>query len=153
MQTMFIIAAIAVLLVILTIVGILSRYRKCKANEILIVYGKTGGETSCKVIHGGAAFVWPVIQGYEVMSIVPLQFTQQVDGLSAQNIKTHIPVTLTTAICKTPAIMQNAAERFLGVSEEEVENTIRQILIGEVRAIMATMSIEDINADEWNKLG
>ena len=71
MQTMFIIAAIAVLLVILTIVGILSRYRKCKANEILIVYGKTGGETSCKVIHGGAAFVWPVIQGYEVMSIVP----------------------------------------------------------------------------------
>ena len=147
MQTMFIIAAIAVLLVILTIVGVLSRYRKCKANEILIVYGKTGGETSCKVIHGGAAFVWPVIQGYEVMSIVPLQFTQQVDGLSAQNIKTHIPVTLTTAICKTPAIMQNAAERFLGVKEEEIENTIRQILIGEVRAIMATMSIEDINAD------
>lgn len=147
MQTMIIITAIAVLLVILTIVGILSRYRKCKANEILIVYGKTGGATSCKVIHGGAAFVWPVIQGYEVMSIVPLQFTQQVDGLSAQNIKTHIPVTLTTAISKKPEIMQNAAERFLGVDPREVEGNIRQILIGEVRAIMAIMNIEEINAD------
>lgn len=147
MNTVFIIAAIAIILIVLTIAGILSRYRKCKANQILIVYGKTGGNTSCKVIHGGASFVWPIIQGYEVMSIVPLQFTQQVDGLSAQNIKTHIPVTLTTAVSKNPAIMQNAAERFLGVSLHDVEDNIRQILIGEVRAIMANMNIEEINAD------
>lgn len=147
MSTTFIIAGIAAILIVLTIVGILSRYRKCKSNEILIVYGKTGGNTSSKVYHGGAAFVWPVIQGYEVMSIVPLQFTQPVDGLSAQNIITHIPVTLTTAVSRDPKVMQNVAERFLGVDRKQVESTIRQILIGEVRAIMATMNIEEINAD------
>ena len=138
---------IAVLVVVLSVAGILSRYRKCKANEILIIYGKTGGSTSCKVYHGGAAFVWPIIQGYEVMSIVPIQFTQAVDGLSAQNIITHIPVTLTTAISRDPSIMQNAAERFLGVDRHNVMESIKQILIGEVRAIMATMNIEEINAD------
>lgn len=147
MYTTLIIAGVAVLLVVLTLIGILSRYRKCKANEILIVYGKTGGNTSCKVYHGGAAFVWPIIQGYEVMSVVPIQFTQPVDGLSAQNIITHIPVNLTTAIHKDPKIMQNAAERLLGLSRHDVADAIKQILIGEVRSIMATMNIEEINAD------
>ena len=74
---------------IITIIGILSRYRKCKSDELLVVYGKTGSHKekvserdakgnlvdreveikTAKVYHGGAAFVWPIIQGYEVMSM------------------------------------------------------------------------------------
>lgn len=58
MDSIFILAAILAVVVILTVIGILSRYRKCKPDEVLVVYGKTGGEKkSAKLYHGGAAFV------------------------------------------------------------------------------------------------
>ena len=59
-QEMLIMAAILVAVILLTFIGILSRYRKCKSDEVLVVYGKTGGDKkSAKLYHGGAAFVWP----------------------------------------------------------------------------------------------
>ena len=86
-QEMLIMAAILVAVILLTFIGILSRYRKCKSDEVLVVYGKTGGEKkSAKLYHGGAAFVWPIIQGYEFLSMKPLQIDCKLTGaLSAQN--------------------------------------------------------------------
>ena len=73
-QEMMIMAAILVAVILITFIGILSRYRKCKSDEVLVVYGKTGGEKkSAKLYHGGAAFVWPIIQGYEFLSMKPMQ--------------------------------------------------------------------------------
>lgn len=51
-----ILAAVLVVVVLLGIIGVLSRYRKCKSDEVLVVYGKTGGTKSAKLYHGGAAF-------------------------------------------------------------------------------------------------
>lgn len=73
-MTLFIILGAALLLVLLSVVGILSRYRKCPSDKILVIYGKTGGGKSAKCIHGGAAFVVPIVQGYSFMSLKPLQF-------------------------------------------------------------------------------
>ena len=66
-EQILIYAAILVAVIVLTIVGILSRYRKCKSDEVLVVYGKTGDKKSAKLYHGGAAFVWPIIQGYSFL--------------------------------------------------------------------------------------
>ena len=80
-QEMLIMAAILVAVILLTFIGILSRYRKCKSDEVLVVYGKTGGEKkSAKLYHGGAAFVWPIIQGYEFLSMKPLQIDCKLTG-------------------------------------------------------------------------
>ena len=69
-QEMMIMAAILVAVILITFIGILSRYRKCKSDEVLVVYGKTGGDKkSAKLYHGGAAFVWPIVQGYEFLSM------------------------------------------------------------------------------------
>ena len=82
---MLIMVAILVVVVIISFIGILSRYRKCKSDEVLVVYGKTSGEKSAKLYHGGAAFVWPIIQGYEFLSMKPLQIDCKLTGaLSAQ---------------------------------------------------------------------
>ena len=52
-QEMLIMAAILVAVILLTFIGILSRYRKCKSDEVLVVYGKTGGDKkSAKLNHG-----------------------------------------------------------------------------------------------------
>lgn len=146
--------------IILTTIWILSRYRRCPSDQILVVFGKAGNkkivdETGkevekalpSKIIHGGGTFVWPVIQDYRMMSLAPHKIQPKVTGLSSQNIKVTIPVTLTTGIGTTDALMQNAAARFLSSNAQEMDNQIEDILIGETRAIMAEMRIEDINAD------
>ena len=110
-QEMLIMAAILVAVILLTFIGILSRYRKCKSDEVLVVYGKTGGEKkSAKLYHGGAAFVWPIIQGYEFLSMKPMQIDCKLTGaLSAQNIRVDVPTTITVAISTDAEVMQNAA--------------------------------------------
>ena len=167
MASTFIIAGILVILVVITFIGLLSRYRKCASDEILVVFGKAGKKTvvnaetgkkeeiilPSKIIHGGGTFVIPVIQDWKKMSLKPIQIQVNVAGVSSQMIKVSIPVTLTTGIGTTQVLMQNAASRFLTATTEEIAHQIQDILIGEVRSLMATMTIEEINADRIKFLG
>lgn len=162
-----IVAGVIVLLVVLTFIGLLSRYRKCASDEILVVFGKAGkkkvvnektGKSEevilpSKIIHGGGTFVMPVIQDWAKMSLKPIQIQVNVTGVSSQMIKVTIPVTLTTGIGTTQTLMQNAASRFLTAKTSEISDQIKDILIGEVRSLMATMTIEEINADRIKFIG
>ena len=63
-QEMLIMAAILVAVILLTFIGILSRYRKCKSDEVLVVYGKRGGDKEVsKAISWWCGFVWPDYSG------------------------------------------------------------------------------------------
>lgn len=147
-QEMLIMVAILVVVVIFSFIGILSRYRKCKSDEVLVVYGKTAGEKSAKLYHGGAAFVWPIIQGYEFLSMKPLQIECKLTGaLSAQNIRVDVPTTITVAISTDPDVMQNAAERMLGLQMEDKQNLITDVVYGQMRMVIADMTIEELNSD------
>ena len=162
-----IIAGIIVILAIVTIIGLMSRYRRCASDEILVVFGKAGKKTQTnpttgkketvvlpsKIIHGGGTFVFPVIQDWRKMSLKPIQIQTSVVGVSSQMIKVGIPVTLTTGIGTTDTLMQNAASRFLTAKPQEISDQIKDILIGEMRSLMATMTIEEINADRVKFLG
>lgn len=143
------VSAILAVVIILTIIGVLSRYRRCKPNQVLVVYGKTGGEKkSAKLYHGGAAFVLPIIQSYDVLSMEPMQIDCRLTGaLSSQNIRVDVPTTITVAISTNPEIMQNAAERLLGMDTESTENLITDIVYGQMRLIIAEMTIEKLNSD------
>lgn len=154
--------AVAAIVVIGTIWGLLSHYRRSAPDELLVVFGKAGkmktedGKTivtPSKIIQGGGAFVWPIIQDFKKMSMKPIQIKVNVDGIDSQAIPMHLPVVLTTAISQDKLIQQNAATRFLSANPAEVERQISEILVGETRAIMATMLIEEINADRNTFLG
>lgn len=145
---LFILAGLLVVIVLLGIIGILSRYRKCKSDEVLVVYGKTGGSKSAKLYHGGAAFVWPIIQGYEFLSMKPMQIDCKLTGaISAQNIRVDVPTTITVAISTDPEVMQNAAERMLGLSMDDKQNLITDVVYGQMRLVIADMTIEELNSD------
>ena len=124
----------------------------------MVVYGKTGSHKekvserdakgnlvdreveikTAKVYHGGAAFVWPIIQGYEVMSMQPIQLNLVLkNALSAQNIRVTIPTTVTVAISQEPLIMQNAANRLLGADDDVKESLISDIVYGQMRLVIA----------------
>lgn len=147
---------VAAIIVVLTVWGLLTRYRRSAPDELLVVFGKAGKvktedgktvATPSKIIQGGGCFVWPIIQDWKKMSMKPIQMKVTVDGIDSQAIPMHLPVVLTTAISQDKIIQQNAATRFLSAQPGEIDRQISEILIGETRAIMATMLIEEINAD------
>ena len=144
---------VIVLLLFTTFIAVLTRYKKCPSDRILVIYGKVGrgseGENkSAKCIHGGAAFIWPVFQHYEFMSLTPMSITVDLtNALSKQNIRIDVPSRFTVGISTETGVMQNAAERLLGLKMSEIEELAKDIIFGQLRLVVATMDIEEINTD------
>ena len=125
-----------------------SRYQKCPSDRILVVYGKTGPRQSAKCLHGGAAFIWPVIQAYEFLDLTPIPIDIPLEGApTKQNIRINIPSTFTVGISTDPSVMSNAAERLLGLQLTQVRDLARDIIFGQMRFVISTMDIEAINGD------
>ncbi len=128
--------------------SILSRYKRCPSDRVLVVYGKTGKNKSAKCIHGGAAFIWPVFQSYAFLSLKPISIECNLtNALSKQNIRVDVPCRFTVGISTDPENMTNAAERLLGLSLENIQDLAKDILFGQLRLVIATMDIEEINSD------
>ena len=124
-----------------------TRYKRCPSNKILVIYGKTSqGVANC--IHGGAAFVWPLIQAYDYLDLEP--FVVPIDlknALSFENIRVTVPTTVTAAVSTQAGVMENAAIRLLGLLPQDIESQAQDIILGQMRAVIATMRIEEINQD------
>ncbi len=133
--------------VVAVFLALMSRYRRCPSNKILVIYGKTSSGAA-KCIHGGAAFVIPLIQDFAYLDLEP--FVVPIDlknALSQENIRVTVPTTVTAAISNTKGIMQNAAVRLLGLTRKQIEDQAQDIILGQMRAVIATMRIEEINQD------
>lgn len=138
----------AILFFFIIIISFIRRYKRCPSDRILVVYGKVGTGNSAKCIHGGAAFVWPVIQDYEYLDLTPISIEVDLqNALSKQNIRVNVPSRFTIGISTEPGVMQNAAERLLGLGLPEVQDLAKEIIFGQLRLVVASMDIEEINAD------
>ncbi len=126
----------------------ISRYKRCPSDRILVIYGKTGVGQSSKCIHGGAAFIWPVIQDFSFLDLTPISIDVDLrNALSKQNIRVDVPSRFTVGISTEPAVMTNAAERLLGLSMDAIRTVAHDIIVGQMRLVIATMDIEEINTD------
>jgi flotillin len=142
-----IIVVVAAVVGFITISALISRYKRCPSDKILVVYGRTGG-TSAKCIHGGGAFIWPVIQDYAYLDLKPISIEANLtNALSRQNIRVDVPCRFTIAISTESDSMNNAAERLLGLAPNEIQELSKDILFGQLRLVIATMTIEEINSD------
>ncbi len=145
-------APLAVIILLVFLIAsfwlILKRYKKCPSDKILIVYGNVGSGRSAKCIHGGATFIIPVIQSYDFMDLNPLNIDVPLKGaLSSQNIRVDVPSSFIVGISTQPEIMQNAASRLLGRTREDIRNLASEIIMGQMRVVIASLTIEEINAD------
>ena len=144
----FYLILIIVAVVFVTFSAILRRYRRCPSDKILVIYGKTGRHASAKCIHGGAAFIWPVFQDYAYLDLKPISIECNLqNALSKQNIRVDVPCRFTVGISTEPEVMNNAAERLLGLTTDSIQSIATDILFGQLRLVIATMDIEEINAD------
>jgi flotillin len=129
-------------------VSSLRRYKRCPSDRILVVYGKVGGGGSAKCIHGGAAFIWPVIQDYAFMDLTPISIEVNLtNALSKQNIRVDVPSKFTVGISTEGGVMENAAERLLGLQRPDVHALAHDIIVGQMRLVVAMMDIEEINTN------
>ncbi|MED5419651.1 MAG: SPFH domain-containing protein, partial [Verrucomicrobiota bacterium] len=143
-----------VLIVSLIIVGLgtlvffFSRYKRCPSDRVLVIYGQTKGGGSSKCVHGGAAFVWPLFQDFQFLDLTPIPIDIKLEGaLSKQNIRVNTPSTFTVGISTERGVMENAAERLLGLDLNQIRLLGQDIIFGQMRVVIATMDIESINAD------
>lgn len=141
------------LLVVMIVLMVFTRYKKCPSDKVMVIYGKIsankdGTYRSAKCIHGGAAMVWPFIQSYTFLDLTPLSISVDLkSALSKQNIRIDVPSIFTVGISTDPAIMQNAAERLLGLQLKDISDLAKDIIFGQLRLVIATMEIEEINTD------
>lgn len=142
-----------VLIAFMLLVTVISRYKKCPPDKIMVISGKVGKSADgtsrpAKCIHGGAAFVLPVLQTYEYLDLTPLSISVDLkSALSRQNIRVDVPSSFTVGISTEPGVMQNAAERLLGMRMNEIQELAKDIIFGQLRLVIATMDIEEINTD------
>ncbi|MGK0387103.1 MAG: flotillin [Patiriisocius sp.] len=138
----------AILFFFVIIASFIRRYKRCPSDRILVVYGKVGTGNSARCIHGGAAFIWPVIQDYQYLDLTPISIeVNLINALSKQNIRVNVPSRFTIGISTEPGIMQNAAERLLGLGQQEIQDLAMEIIFGQLRLVVASMDIEEINSD------
>ncbi len=142
-----VILALAVVLVFFSSALLLfNRYKRCPSNRILVIFGKVGGGNTAHCVHGGAAFVWPLIQDFGFLSLEPIQIEIPLKGaLSIENIRVNVPSVFTVAIGTDPEVMQNAAIRLLGLNTEQIKEQVEHMIFGQLRQVIASMRIEDIN--------
>jgi len=135
-------------LAMISIVFLATRYKRCPSDKILVVYGRVGAGQSARCIHGGGAFIWPLVQDYSYLSLTPLTIPIPLQkALSMQNIRINVPSTFTIGISTEEAIMYNAAERLLNLSSVDVEEMAKEIIFGQLRLTVASLTIEQINQD------
>jgi hypothetical protein len=133
---------------IIMLAALLNRYRRCPSDKILVIFGTRGTNGSAKCIHGGGAFVWPIIQDYAYLSLTPISIEANLtNALSRQNIRVDVPCRFTVGISTEGDSMNNAAERLLGLKPTDIQEMARDILFGQLRLVIASMSIEELNSD------
>jgi flotillin len=139
---------VLVILIFFTIIFFASRYKRCPSDRILVIFGRVAKGRSSRTLHGGGAFIWPLIQDFAYLSLTPITINIPLEiALSQQNIRIHVPSTFTVGVSTTPEVTSNAAERILHLEQLAIEEMAKEIIFGQLRLTVASLTIEQINQD------
>jgi len=139
---------VGVIVAFIFIMMLVTRFKRCPSNRVLVVFGKFAGPTGTRCLHGGARFVLPLVQDYAYLYLEPIQIEVPLKGaLSMENIRVNVPSVFTVAIGTDPDTMQNGAVRLLGLNVNEIKQQAGDMIVGQLRQVIASMRIEDINRD------
>lgn len=144
---------VIVLIIFMMVILVATRVKRCPSDKIMVVYGKVsrskdGTHRSAKCVHGGTEFIVPLFQSYAFLDLTPISISVDLkSALSRQNIRIDVPSIFTVGISTEQGVMQNAAERLLGLKLNQIQELAKDIIFGQLRLVIATMDIEEINTD------
>ncbi len=165
-STPFLVVA-GVIILILLIAFVSSRYHVAGANEALIVAGSRGakvrdergqvvaspGDKGVKVVVGGGTFVRPLLDRVGKLKLTARQISVQLaDAVTSQGIKVQVQGVATFKIGRDVESLRNAAERFLDAKPEQVDSIVKNVLEGSLRSIVGTLTIEELIRDRQKLL-
>ena len=90
---------------IIMLAALLNRYRRCPSDKILVIFGTRGTNGSAKCIHGGGAFVWPIIQDYAYLSLTPISIEANLTNASRDK------TSASTCLAASPWVFRPKATR------------------------------------------
>jgi len=120
---------------------LITRYKRCPSNRLLVIYGKTGGDESARIIHGGGAIVLPVIQDHFYLSLEPIRVEISMNDVLGGGASGT--AALNVAISTEPELMQTAAERLLGLEEEKIGEHAHDIVREQMRNLFSRTTPAD----------
>ena len=135
-QMMLILVVSMAVIMLGMIIFFFSRYKKCPADKILVIYGKTGKGRSSKCMHGGAAFIWPVIQAYELLDLTPIRLEINAKHKLTDRSTIKPPVKCTVGISTDSGVMGNAAECLSRLDSEEITNLAKDIIESSINHVV-----------------
>jgi flotillin len=142
--TAAILALMMLTILVVLMITFIRRFRRCPANKVLVISGKTGREPA-KCVHGGAAFVLPLFQSYDYLDLSPFVLPIDVRALSQENARVAVALTVTAAISHEPGTVEKAAARLLGLTPAQVQAASQEIVVAQLRDAVAAMRVEDID--------
>ena len=160
-------AVTGVIILILLIAFVASRYKVASANEALIVAGSRGakvrdergqvlsspGDRGVKVVVGGGTFIRPLLDRVGKLKLTARQINVQLaDAVTSQGIKVQVQGVATFKIGRDVESLRNAAERFLDAKPEQVDSIVKNVLEGSLRSIVGTLTIEELIRDRQKLL-
>jgi flotillin len=160
-------AVTGVVILILLIAFVASRYKVASANEALIVAGSRGakvrdekgqvmsspGDRGVKVVVGGGTFIRPLLDRVGKLKLTARQINVQLaDAVTSQGIKVQVQGVATFKIGRDVESLRNAAERFLDAKPEQVDSIVKNVLEGSLRSIVGTLTIEELIRDRQKLL-
>ena len=124
-----------------------THYKKCPSDKILVIYGKTTGGRFSRCIHGGSAFVWPLIQDYQFLDLTPISIDIKLEGISTlEDIQLDLSSIFTVGVSPELGVKENAAERLLGLTLNDIQHIAEDIIRTHMPPVIATMTFEELNA-------
>jgi flotillin len=153
--------ALAILLGLLGIFAAMAlfarNYIKVPPSMVAIFYGRKhtivderGGRSTVgfRVVRGGAALRVPVLEEVQYLSLnvisIPLKISR---AYTKEGVPVTVEAVANVKIAGDDMSLRGAAERFLGMTTDKIKEVIFQTLEGHLRAILGTLTVEEINAD------
>lgn len=145
----------ALLLVFFIFAGIwASRYTKVGPNQVLVISGRkhrivdpdgTVREVGFRIVKGGGVFVWPVFEKVDVLSLELLTIDVQTPEVyTVKGVPVRVDGVAQIKVKGDDVSIATAAEQFLSKGAEEIRNIATQTLEGHLRAILGTLTVEEI---------
>jgi flotillin len=156
-----------VVILILILAFVASRYKVAGANEAIIVAGARGakvrdehgkvasapGDKGVKVVVGGGTIVMPLLNRVGRLKLTARQINVSLsDAVTSQGIKVQVQGVATFKIGRDVESLRNAAERFLDAKPEQVDSIVKNVLEGSLRSIVGTLTIEELIRDRQKLL-
>jgi flotillin len=152
-----IVAVVVVTIVVLLLIVIaifLSRYTKVGPNQVLVVSGRkhrmaepdgTATVRGFRIVKGGGTFVIPVVEKVDILSLELLTIDVQTPEVyTSKGVPVRVDGVAQIKVKGDDISIATAAEQFLSKPVDEIKNIATQTLEGHLRAILGTMTVEDI---------